>query len=214
MKTHMLTNALLWLTKTDRATYYQSSQNMKWVSMILGLLALFVGILALVSAIAFIKSFFIELDPLTHEIQIPLYGWFIAILGGLFWSILVIALEREIVASSSKHASIFWLVQAISLGYIIAVPLRVALFQNIINKELMQEKLSQMESDNCYPFPVNDRLARTNSDIRHFPSQYKLLNEFLSRPENNASYWLAALLSMLFVLITSMPPIVKLISKP
>lgn len=223
MKTHLLTNALLWLTKTDRETYYQSSHNMKWTIKNLGLLALFVGILAFVSAIAFIISFFIELDPpLTHEI--PFYGWFIAILGGLFWSILVIALEHEIVASRSKRASIMPLMLAISLGYILVVPLQVALFQNIINNELMQEKLAQKTSDNSIPLPLNEWLANTDSDYlrlnnnssqnQDFVSQYKILKEILSRPENNGSYWLAALITLLFVLISSMPPIVKLISKP
>lgn len=138
MKTNSLTYALLWLSKTDPNLYQQSPQNVKWSRTNLGIFVLVTGIFAFITATFFIRSLFIELDPLTNQIRTPFFGTVISIIIGLFWATLIIAMDREIVSTHSRWGAIVRILIALGIGFILSLPLKVMFFQNTIYKELTQ----------------------------------------------------------------------------
>ncbi len=298
MKTSPLTNLLLWLSKTDPALYNKSPQNVKWSRTNLGIFVLITGIFAFITATFFIRSLFIELDPLTNQIRTPFIGWFFGAIFGLFWASLIIAMDREIVASNSHWGAVVRIFVALGIGYIISLPVKVMFFQPTILKELTQAsrienasietryineknrlsgQIQQLENDLAFHRSEMARFAnlkhaegvgmvvkgatgkpgigtgfRTASEnillheklaadtekqiekakhdfdknltankndyisyhIRQsfdFPSQYRALNEILSRPENLSLYWFALFLTIIFMLVEAMPAFMKLI---
>lgn len=298
MKTNSLTYVLLWLSKTDPNLYQQSPQNVKWSRTNLGIFVLITGIFAFITATFFIRSLFIELDPLTNQITTPLIGWVIGAVFGLFWAVFIIAMDREIVASNSKWGAIARIFIALGIGYIISLPVKVMFFQPTIAKELtlasrienasaneryMNDKdqitgqIHQIEKDVAFHRSemarfanlkyaegvgmavkgasgkagegtgfrtaaenialheklandlenqlknakqnLNSALTATEKDFRKnhidqsfdFPSQYRTLNEILSRPENRSLFWFALFLSFIFMAVEAMPALMKLI---
>lgn len=139
MKTNsLLTYALLWLSKTDPAIYNENPQNVKWSRTNLGIFVLLTGVFAFITATFFIRSLFIELDPVTNQIRTPFFGTVISIIIGLFWATLIIAMDREIVSTHSTLGALVRILIALGIGFILSLPLKVMFFQNTIYKELTQ----------------------------------------------------------------------------
>jgi len=160
MKTNsLLTYALLWLSKTDPAIYNQNPQNVKWSRTNLGIFVLLTGVFAFITATFFIRSLFIELDPLTNQIRTPFIGWVIGAVFGLFWAMFIIAMDREIVASNSKGGAIVRIGIALFIGYIISLPVKVMFFQSTIKKELTQVSRIENASVNTRYLNENNRLT-------------------------------------------------------
>lgn len=173
MKTNSLTYALLWLSKTDPNLYQQSYQNVKWSRTNLGIFVLVTGIFAFITATFFIRSLFIELDPLTNQIRTPLIGWVIGAVFGLFWAIFIIAMDREIVASNSKWDAIVRIFIALGIGFILSLPLKVMFFQNTIYKELTQASNFENADAKTRYITEKDNLNNTIREIEKNISKHR-----------------------------------------
>lgn len=140
---------LLFLSKTDIDIYNGCPQSAKNTQLGFGLFVLLTGILAFCSGTYAILNMFTDFDWKTGTLSFNKSGFVIAPLLGLFYAMMIIAIDREVVAAKSKATALSRLLLAIVIGVIVAVPIELKMLEGKIEKKLIEnyKQENQGETD-------------------------------------------------------------------
>ncbi|MFT5819256.1 MAG: hypothetical protein ACI8ZM_000479 [Crocinitomix sp.] len=130
---------LLFFSKTDYAVYKNCTAYAKNMQVSLGLFVILTGILAFVSGSYAISNLFIEFDWKTNTTSFNTIGNYVTPLLGLFYAIMIMAIDREIVSAKSKSAVFFRIPLAIVIGAVVAVPIELKMLEGRIEKQLTED---------------------------------------------------------------------------
>lgn len=129
---------LLFLSKTDETVITKCSEATKNIQASLGFFVLLTGILAFISGILAVSNMFINTDVVSGKPQMAFLGWLFASIIGLVYATLIMAIDREIVAASTKWAVVLRIPLAIIISLVISVPIELQLFDARITKKLVE----------------------------------------------------------------------------
>lgn len=130
---------LLFFSKTDYAVYKGCTTYAKNMQISLGLFVILTGILAFVSGSYAISNLFVEFDWETNTIKFNAAGRYLTPLLGMFYAIMIIAIDREIVSAKSKMAVFIRIPLAIIIGAVVAVPIELKMLEGKIEKQLIED---------------------------------------------------------------------------
>jgi hypothetical protein len=134
---------LLFFSKTDYAVYKHCTIYAKNMQLSLGLFVILTGILAFVSGSYAISNLFVEFDWETNTISFNSVGTYLTPMLGLFYAIMIMAIDREIVSAKSKMAVFFRIPLAIVIGAVVAVPIELKMLEGKIEKQLIEDYKSE-----------------------------------------------------------------------
>ncbi|QHI36426.1 hypothetical protein IMCC3317_17890 [Kordia antarctica] len=134
---------LLFLSKTDTDIYEKCPKSAKDTQLGFGLFVLLTGILAFCSGTYAILNMFTEFDWKTETVRFNNLGFIVAPLLGTFYALMIIAIDREVVAAKSKATAVSRLCLAIVIGVIVAIPIELKLLEGRIEKQLIQNYKSE-----------------------------------------------------------------------
>lgn len=129
---------LLFLSKTDTSVIAKCSEATKNIQASLGFFVLLTGILAFISGSLAVSNMFITADAITGKPQMAFVGWLFSGIIGLVYATLIMAIDREIVAASTKWAVVLRIPLAIIISLVISVPIELQLFDARITKRLVE----------------------------------------------------------------------------
>lgn len=95
------------LSKTDISVYENCTTYAKNVQLSLGSFVLLTGLLAFISGSYAISNLFVEFDWKTNTLSFDTTGKFLTPMIGFLYAVMIIAIDREIVAAKSKKAVFF-----------------------------------------------------------------------------------------------------------
>lgn len=130
---------ILFLSKTDHTVYENCTVYSKNMQFSLGVFVLLTGLLAFVSGSYAISNLFIEFDWKTNTTSFHPIGKVLTPAIGLFYMIMIMAIDREIVAAKSKKAVFLRIPLAIVIGAVVAIPIELKLLEGRIEKQLIEE---------------------------------------------------------------------------
>jgi hypothetical protein len=128
---------LLFLSKTDTSVIEKCSEATKNSQASLGFFVLLTGVLAFISGSLAVSNLFINADAITGKPQMAVVGWLFSGIIGLVYATLIMAIDREIVAASTKWAVVLRIPLAIIISLVISVPIELQLFDARITKRLV-----------------------------------------------------------------------------
>jgi hypothetical protein len=128
---------LLFLSKTDTTVIEKCSEATKNSQASLGFFVLLTGVLAFISGSLAVSNMFINADGITNKPQMAVIGWLFSGIIGLVYASLIMAIDREIVAASTKWAVVLRIPLAIIISLVISVPIELQLFDARITKRLV-----------------------------------------------------------------------------
>jgi len=129
---------LLFLSKTDTSVIEKCSEATKNIQASLGFFVLLTGVLAFISGSLAVSNMFITADVFSGKPQMTLLGWLFSGIIGLVYATLIMAIDREIVAASTKWAIVLRIPLAIIISLVISVPIELQLFDARITKRLVE----------------------------------------------------------------------------
>lgn len=162
---------LLFLSKTDKNLIKECPRSAVNNQMALGAFVLLTGIFALLSGTYAVSTLFAQYDPDLHRPVVTSVGIVKAFLLGIVYCTMIMAIDREIVAASSKTSILIRLPLAFFVGIIVAVPMEMKLFEGRIDKQLF----INFQNDNL-PSAQNREQALTD-----FKTQEAVLNQRLNQ---------------------------------
>jgi hypothetical protein len=130
---------LFFLSKTDESLIRFCTPNTRNIQAALGFFVLLTGIMAFISGSYAISNLFIYESASTGKPEMMTGGGIISILLGIIYAVLIMAIDREIVAASSKYAVIARIPLAVIISMIISLPVEIQLFESRINKKLLSD---------------------------------------------------------------------------
>jgi hypothetical protein len=172
---------LYFLSKTDRKVIKDCPAFTKGIQASLGFFVLLTGVLALVSGTYAISNMFVHENPATKVPEMAPDGWLFALLLGSIYSIMIMAIDREIVSAGSKIAVILRIPLAIVISLIISVPMELQLLESAITKELRTQTSRNSDSVRVM-YSSEERLAPLENDISRLDSLKRLA-------ETERTYW-------------------------
>lgn len=129
---------LFFLSKTDTSVIEKCSEATKNIQVSLGFFVLLTGVLAFISGSLAVSNMFITADAITGKPQMSFVGWLLSGIIGLVYATLIMAIDREIVAASTKWAVVLRIPLAIIISLVISVPIELQLFDARITKRLVE----------------------------------------------------------------------------
>ncbi len=126
------------LSKTDETVIAKCSEATKNAQASLGFFVLLTGVLAFISGSLAVSNMFINADAINGKPQMAMFGWLFSSIIGLVYAILIMAIDREIVAASTKWAVALRIPLAIIISLVISVPIELQLFDARITKKLVE----------------------------------------------------------------------------
>lgn len=167
---------LLFLSKTDVDVYRVCPSSAKTTQLSLGLFVFLTGVLAFISGSYAVSNLFYEYDWQTNTIKFLAIGKIIAPIIGVFYAIMIMAIDREVVSATSKLAVVPRLALAIVIGFVVAVPIELKLLEGRINKQLITE----FQQENTQPMAERDaRLAALDVKKKELESIVKEQRDFV-----------------------------------
>lgn len=152
---------LLFLSKTDATVISKCSEATKNIQASLGFFVLLTGMLAFISGSLAVSNMFITADAITGKPQMAFWGWLFSGIIGLVYATLIMAIDREIVAASTKWAVVLRIPLAIIISLVITVPIELQLFDARITKRLVENMRieNQQLADKVYEkmLPLENR---------------------------------------------------------
>ncbi len=148
---------LLFLSKTDNSIIRHCNSGTSNIQASLGFFVLLTGVLAFISGSLAVSHMFIQVDAFGKP-QLGIGGWIFSCLIGFIYSVLIMAIDREIVAASTKWAVLLRVPLAIIISIVISVPIEIQLFSGRINKKLLEnvrvenERLAAQVHETMLPF--------------------------------------------------------------
>jgi len=118
------------LSKTNSKLIAKCSKKAKYTQSSFGLFVLFTGIVAFFSGTYALKMAF-------HSNSSR--GVLYSLIGGLVYCLIIMAFDREIVASKSKWAIIIRIPLALMIGIIVSLPLELSILEGRIDEQLSDE---------------------------------------------------------------------------
>jgi hypothetical protein len=134
----MIKNFLLFLSKTDVDVYNKCPNSAKQTQLGFGLFVLLTGILAFCSGTYAILNMFTDFDWKTETVSFNKLGYIVAPILGSFYCLMIMAIDREVVAAKSKATAVSRLLLAIIIGVIVAIPIELKLLEGRIEKQLIE----------------------------------------------------------------------------
>ena len=173
---------LLFLSKTDIEIYNACPLSAKNTQLAFGIFVLLTGILAFCSGTYAFSNLFIELDEQLKPIYTNL-AYIIAPLLGLLYTLMIIFIDREVVAARSKGAAFSRLLLAIIIGTIVAIPIELRLLKDRIEKEILENHREQIR-----PFQeIRDSKLGILESKRE--TEKTRLKEKIEKSQDKISYW-------------------------
>lgn len=148
---------LLFLSKTDNSIIRHCNSSTNNIQASLGFFVLLTGVLAFISGSLAVSHMFIQVDVFGKP-QLSIEGWIFSCLIGFVYAVLIMAIDREIVAASTKWAILLRVPLAIIISIVISVPIEIQLFSGRINKKLLanvrveNERLAAHVHETMLPF--------------------------------------------------------------
>lgn len=181
----MVIQLLLFLSKTDRDIYNKCPKSAKNTQLSFGLFVLLTGLLAFFSGSYAIMNMFIDFDWRTNTTYISPFGKLLSFILGLFYAIMIVAIDREVVASKSKLAAIPRLFLAIVIGIIVAVPIELKLLEGKIEKKLIENYKSEnmpeaTKKENALNV-LNKKKNRLENHIDHYQKEIDRWSEIMEQ---------------------------------
>gem|GEM_PF-5210152 len=130
---------LFFLSKTDESLIRFCTPNTRNIQAALGFFVLLTGVMAFISGSYAISNLFIYESPTTGKPEMMAGGNIISILLGILYAVFIMAIDREIVAASSKYAVLARIPLAVIISMIISLPIELQLFESRINKKLLSD---------------------------------------------------------------------------
>ncbi|PTX61101.1 uncharacterized protein DUF4407 [Kordia periserrulae] len=170
---------LLFLSKTDLDIYKECPQSAKDTQVGFGLFVLLTGILAFCSGTYAILNMFTEFDWKTETVTFNTSGYVIAPLLGIFYALMIIAIDREVVAAKSKTTALMRLCLAIVIGIIVAIPIELKLLEGRIEKQLIQN----------YKIENSNETVKKETAFRDLATKKSRLEKRVNDAQEKVDYW-------------------------
>lgn len=139
----MLKEAFLWLSATDSTAFLYSDKLSKGKRIASSNVVLLTAVFAFIGGSYFATTFFQYFNEETNNLEIGFGGRLMSLLIGLIWATFIMTIDRMIISSSSKLAVLWRIPLAISIGIVISIPLEMQLFSGKIQKQLIQNSVSE-----------------------------------------------------------------------
>jgi uncharacterized membrane protein len=163
-------NFILFFSKTDLSVYRHCSQYAKNTQLSLGIFVILTGILAFFSGSYAISNLFVEFDWQSNTVHFNKLGYIFSPILGLFYAIMIIAIDREIVSAKDKKSVIIRIPLAIVIGLVVAVPIELEILKGRIEKQLIQEYRSENKGQynikQSSIASLNDKKSLLENDIK------------------------------------------------
>lgn len=154
---------LLFLSKTDIDIYNECPKSAKNTQLAFGLFVLLTGILAFCSGTYAILNMFTDFDWETKKVSFSNSGYMFAPILGAFYALMIIAIDREVVAAKNKTTAFSRLLLAIVIGVIVAVPIELKLLEGKIEKKLIENyKLENKDESDKMRQGTNELKSKRN----------------------------------------------------
>ncbi len=174
-----VTRILLWLSKTDTDLYIKSPENVKFTRKSLGYLVLFTGVFASITASYFAMTLFYKHDLETNKFMISTINMIFAYCLGIFFATGIVYIDREVVSAGNRLSAVSRLILAGIIGLTISIPLKVMLFSERINKDLILS--AQVENV--------EHLDRRNERIFNAESRINNLQDRIDEERSRMAHW-------------------------
>lgn len=134
----------------------------KAVQLSLGAFVLFTGLLAFVSGSYAISNMFITEDA-NHLPVMAMYGWIVSCLLGLLYASMIVAIDREIVAATTKWAVLARIPLAIVISLVVSIPIELQIFEGKILTKMLttgreERNLFEKDFEQRTIIPIRSRL--------------------------------------------------------
>jgi len=147
-----------WLSKTDKDIIYDCPHNVQMNQLALGISVLITGLLAFFSG--------------GYAIYTVFESYFTSFILALLYAFMIINIDREIVGATNKKAALIRFPIALIIGFIVALPLEIRIFEDRINQELTrQNKIENQAALNQvidFENNFNDRRFALESEIKGY----------------------------------------------
>jgi len=184
----MVQNFLLALSKTDPKLFGLCPQEVRWSRIGLGIFVFLTGAFAFITSSYFVGTMFSTFNEVTQSTEISIYGRFVSIVIGFCWATLVVLIDREIVSAHSKWSALVRLPLALALGYAIALPVKIHVFSQTLNKELtIASREENREQEEFFMAEINTINENVSTLTQRRDNAIDLRNEWAVNKEAEIS---------------------------
>ncbi len=141
-----MTRILYFLSKTDVKVLHHCPASAKNIQASMGFFVLLTGLMAFISGSYAFSNMFVFEKELTGKPEMMTAGWLYAMALGLVYATFIMAIDREIVSSSTKWIAVLRIPLAIIISMIVAIPVEMQLFEGRINKHLKDKYKKEKEA--------------------------------------------------------------------
>lgn len=158
------------------------SQNMR---VNLGIFVLLTSIFAFISGYYALMMIFGDWDPLRNTYHLSGKMQVVCLLVAFFYAMMILMIDKMIVSDTNKFIVILRIPLAILLGLVIAVPLKLKILENEINKEIYRNQVQPVAAYNAARDEIRQEYAVMNNDLEMIV-QFHLMKVDSARLRKNA----------------------------
>lgn len=136
---------LYFLSKTDTSIIEHCPRSARNIQASLGFFVLMTGLFAFMSGTYAISNMFVYEHPSTGRPHLSVFGRISSGIIGCIYAMFIMAIDREIVSTTTKWAALFRIPLAIMISLVISVPAELQIFESKITKKLSEDHSQENE---------------------------------------------------------------------
>lgn len=164
-------NILIIASKTCPETLAKSSRKSKIDQKTLGFFVLLTATFAFISGYYALTTIFGDWDPIQSRYYLYQNQQIIVTVIALLYALMILMIDREIVSAKSKLAVLYRLPLAIIVGVVIAVPLKMKVFEDRINQQIYANQTAQispfLETRNAFINQLEEEIREIEMQITY-----------------------------------------------
>lgn len=157
-----MNNLLYFLSRTDRTIVMNCPPYARAVRQGLGVFVLLTGVLAWISGSYAISNMFLHESPDGGPPVMTPGGWLISAALGLVYAVFIMAIDREVVAATSRKMALVRLPLVAVISVVISKPVEMRLFGSSIEQQLKQKT---NYNDSIIRYDVSVELRKLEDEI-------------------------------------------------